>query len=135
MIYDRSQFTRGSFLVKHSVGQVIENKTIVTLPLNGRNYSQIVALMPGSTPNQGARASDGVSLNGDRTFQNTYLKRNTICSKARCGRFTATGLISIANFCNRAANTTVKYRKIIWRLFAFVCAFTPTFITRHEPGQ
>ncbi|MGH9839429.1 MAG: carboxypeptidase regulatory-like domain-containing protein, partial [Blastocatellia bacterium] len=56
-----------------SVGQVIENKTIVTLPLNGRNYSQLVALMPGATPNQGSRASDGVSLNGNRTFQNTYL--------------------------------------------------------------
>ena len=56
-----------------SVGQVIENKTIVTLPLNGRNYSQLVALMPGATPNQGSRASDGISLNGNRTFQNTYL--------------------------------------------------------------
>jgi hypothetical protein len=56
-----------------SVGQVIENKTIVTLPLNGRNYSQLVALMPGSTPNQGSRATDGISLNGNRTFQNTYL--------------------------------------------------------------
>ena len=32
-----------------SVGQVVENKTIVTLPLNGRNYSQLVALMPGAT--------------------------------------------------------------------------------------
>lgn len=56
-----------------SVGQVVDNKTIVTLPLNGRNYSQLVALMPGATPNQGSRATDGVSLNGNRTFQNTYL--------------------------------------------------------------
>ncbi|MCI0390813.1 MAG: TonB-dependent receptor [Acidobacteria bacterium] len=56
-----------------SVGQIIENKTIVTLPLNGRNYSQLVALMPGATPNQGSRATDGISLNGNRTFQNTYL--------------------------------------------------------------
>ncbi|MGA1369809.1 MAG: carboxypeptidase regulatory-like domain-containing protein, partial [Blastocatellia bacterium] len=56
-----------------SVGQVVENKTIVTLPLNGRNYSQLVALMPGATPNQGSRATDGVSLNGNRSFQNTYL--------------------------------------------------------------
>lgn len=56
-----------------SVGQVVDNKTVVTLPLNGRNYSQLVALMPGSTPNQGSRATDGVSLNGNRTFQNTYL--------------------------------------------------------------
>ncbi|MEK7830531.1 MAG: carboxypeptidase regulatory-like domain-containing protein, partial [Acidobacteriota bacterium] len=56
-----------------SVGQVVDNKTVVTLPLNGRNYSQLVALMPGATPNQGSRATDGVSLNGNRTFQNTYL--------------------------------------------------------------
>lgn len=56
-----------------SVGQVIENKTVVTLPLKGRNYSELVALMPGATPNQGSRAADGISLNGNRTFQNTYL--------------------------------------------------------------
>jgi hypothetical protein len=56
-----------------SVGQIVDNKTVVTLPLNGRNYSQLVALMPGATPNQGSRATDGVSLNGNRTFQNTYL--------------------------------------------------------------
>ena len=29
--------------------------------------------MPGATPNQGSRATDGISLNGNRTFQNTYL--------------------------------------------------------------
>lgn len=56
-----------------SIGQVVENKTIVTLPLNGRNYTQLVALMPGATPNQGSRASDGISLNGNRTLQNTFL--------------------------------------------------------------
>lgn len=56
-----------------SVGQVVENKTVVTLPLNGRNYTQLVALMPGATPNQGSRAADGISLNGNRTFQNTFL--------------------------------------------------------------
>ncbi|MBA3442984.1 MAG: TonB-dependent receptor, partial [Pyrinomonadaceae bacterium] len=56
-----------------SVGQVIENKTIVTLPLNGRNYTQLVALMPGATPNQGSRAADAISLNGARSFQTTYL--------------------------------------------------------------
>lgn len=56
-----------------SIGQVIENKTIVTLPLNGRNYAQLVALMPGATPNQGSRGSDGISINGNRTLQNTFL--------------------------------------------------------------
>ncbi len=56
-----------------SVGQVIENKTIVTLPLNGRNYAQLAVLMPGAAPNPGSRATDGISLNGNRTFQNTFL--------------------------------------------------------------
>lgn len=56
-----------------SVGQVVENKVIVTLPLNGRNYSQLATLMPGAAPNAGSRAADGFSLNGHRTFQNVYL--------------------------------------------------------------
>jgi len=56
-----------------SIGQVIENKFIVTLPLNGRTYSQLVLLIPGATPNQGSRATDGFSLNGNRTFQNKFL--------------------------------------------------------------
>ena len=56
-----------------SVGQVVENKTVVTLPLNGRNYSQLALLMPGAAPNSGSRATDGFSLNGQRTFQNVFL--------------------------------------------------------------
>ena len=56
-----------------AIGQVIENKTIVTLPLNGRNYSQLALLMPGATPNQLPRAADGFSVNGNRTLQNKFL--------------------------------------------------------------
>jgi len=56
-----------------SIGQVIENKSIVTLPLNGRNYSQLVLLMPGATPNQLPRAGDGFSVNGNRALQNKFL--------------------------------------------------------------
>jgi len=56
-----------------SLGQVIDNKTIVTLPLNGRNYTQLAVLMPGATPNVGSRAEDGFSVNGNRTFQNLFL--------------------------------------------------------------
>ncbi|MGE0131550.1 MAG: carboxypeptidase regulatory-like domain-containing protein [Blastocatellales bacterium] len=55
-----------------SVGQVVDNKTVVTLPLNGRNYSQLVTLAPGATPNPGSRTSDGFSLNGNRLFQNLF---------------------------------------------------------------
>jgi len=56
-----------------SIGQVIENKTIVTLPLNGRNYSQLALLMAGATPNQLPRAADGFSVNGNRALQNKFL--------------------------------------------------------------
>ena len=55
-----------------SVGQVIDNKTVVTLPLNGRNYSQLAVLAPGATPNPGSRTADGFSLNGNRLFQNSF---------------------------------------------------------------
>jgi hypothetical protein len=55
-----------------SVGQVVDNKTVVTLPLNGRNYSQLVVLAPGATPNPGSRTADGFSLNGNRLFQNSF---------------------------------------------------------------
>ena len=56
-----------------SIGQVIENKTIVTLPLNGRNYSQLSLLMPGVTPDQLPRAADGFNVNGNRALQNKFL--------------------------------------------------------------
>jgi len=56
-----------------SVGQVIDNKTIVTLPLNGRNYSQLATLSPGATPKPGSRTSDGFSVSGNRLFQNSFL--------------------------------------------------------------
>jgi hypothetical protein len=55
-----------------SVGQVVDNKTVVTLPLNGRNYSQLAVLAPGATPNPGSRTEDGFSLNGNRLFQNSF---------------------------------------------------------------
>lgn len=55
-----------------SVGQVIDNKTVETLPLNGRNYTQLVGLTPGAVPNPGSRASDSVQLNGQRITQTNY---------------------------------------------------------------
>ena len=55
-----------------SLAQVIDNRSVTTLPLNGRDYTQLVSLTPGSTPNQGSRAVDGISLNGARTLQTNY---------------------------------------------------------------
>src|SRR5688572_29517562 len=39
-----------------SIGTVIENRSIVELPLNGRNYLQLASLIPGATTNGPASA-------------------------------------------------------------------------------
>ncbi len=57
-----------------SVGQVIEEKTIEDMPLNGRDYTMLVFLTPGVTmPQQGARATNQFVANGARVAQNDYL--------------------------------------------------------------
>src|SRR3954471_12889514 len=56
-----------------SVGQTIDNRTVTTLPLNGRDYTQLVTLAAGAAPNNRSRAANGFSLNGSQTFQNTML--------------------------------------------------------------
>ena len=45
-----------------SAGQVIENRQIVDLPLNGRDYLQLAAISSGTTPSRG----QGVSIGGQR---------------------------------------------------------------------
>src|SRR5437867_5898266 len=66
-----------------TVGTVIENKRIVELPLNGRNYLQLVSLAPNvstgfSTQGQagarqgGIRAGQTIAVGGQRTNFNHY---------------------------------------------------------------
>jgi hypothetical protein len=59
--------------VEGSQGQVIENKRIVELPLNGRNYDDLALLSAGTVqPLSGARYA-GFSSGGMRDTQNNFL--------------------------------------------------------------
>ena len=54
-------------------GQVIQSRQIEELPLNKRDYSQLVLLIPGTTYNPDQRLGGAISVNGNRTLQNDYL--------------------------------------------------------------
>lgn len=63
-----------------SVGQVIENKTVVELPLNGRNFVRLGSLMPGTTqgaPGDGTRrlrqGGELLTANGARAEHNNFM--------------------------------------------------------------
>jgi len=59
--------------VEPSMGQVIDNRQIVDLPLNGRDYAQLALLASGTTnPIAGSRAG-GFSSGGQRLSANNYL--------------------------------------------------------------
>ena len=54
-------------------GQVVEGGQIRELPLNKRDYTQLVLLVPGTTFNPDQRLGGAISVNGNRTLQNDYL--------------------------------------------------------------
>jgi Carboxypeptidase regulatory-like domain/TonB dependent receptor len=58
------------------LGQVVNNRRVVNLPLNGRNFAQLALLTAGTTPSEpGARDEGGYgfSSNGGRSLQNNFL--------------------------------------------------------------
>lgn len=59
--------------VDGSVGQVIENKRIVEMPLNGRYYGDLALLSSGAVPTVPGSRAGGFSSGGQRVTQNNYL--------------------------------------------------------------
>lgn len=60
-----------------TVGEVIGSRQMEDMPLNGRNFQGLAALVPGAIPSLGGRDSTatggGVSLSGTRSWDNTFL--------------------------------------------------------------
>ena len=58
------------------LGQVVNNRTATTLPLNGRNFAQLAQLAAGVAPSEPGSRTDtsfGFSSNGARSLQNNFL--------------------------------------------------------------
>jgi len=73
-------FTNDAILKKDSpaIGTVIENRQIVGLPLDGRNFYELSLLVPGAAPSApgsagSARGDFSFSVNGAREDANTFL--------------------------------------------------------------
>ncbi|MSV28610.1 MAG: TonB-dependent receptor [Bryobacterales bacterium] len=57
-----------------SLGQVVENKTITQMPLNGRNYQKLATLAPGVLPSRARNfVDDSFAVNGANMWQNQFV--------------------------------------------------------------
>ena len=59
-----------------TVGTVVNNTSVVTLPLDGRNFTELISLIPGSVANGGAiyqiAGGSNYSVSGNRSEQNNF---------------------------------------------------------------
>lgn len=57
-----------------SLGQVVENRTITQMPLNGRNYQKLAVLAPGVLPSRSRNfVDDSFAVNGANMWQNQFV--------------------------------------------------------------
>jgi hypothetical protein len=59
--------------VEGSAGAVVENKLVVELPLNGRDYLQLAKISPGVSDPGSAQGAQGISVNGSQGTQVNFL--------------------------------------------------------------
>lgn len=59
--------------IEASQGQVVDNKRIVEMPLNGRNYIDLALMSGGAVQTPGNSRVGGFSAGGQRATQNNYL--------------------------------------------------------------
>jgi hypothetical protein len=55
------------------LGQVISNKSIEYLPVNGRDFTKLSLLVPGAQSNVEGNLSGGIVVNGQRSTSNQYV--------------------------------------------------------------
>lgn len=56
-----------------TVGTVIETRAIFDLPLNGRNFTQLISLTPGVSTVDNSQSGAGPSIQGQRNRDNSYV--------------------------------------------------------------
>ena len=68
-----------------TVGTVIEQRAIFDLPLNGRNFTQLISLTPGVSTIDTSQSGAGPSIQGQRNRDNTYVADGVSISRISFG--------------------------------------------------
>lgn len=68
-----------------TVGTVIETRAIFDLPLNGRNFTQLISLTPGVSTVDTSQSGAGPSIQGQRNRDNSYIADGVSISRLSFG--------------------------------------------------
>ncbi|MBV8904079.1 MAG: carboxypeptidase regulatory-like domain-containing protein, partial [Acidobacteriia bacterium] len=103
--------------VEASVGQVIENRQVVEMPLNGRNYTNLGLLAPGTTDPIANSREQGFSSGGQRLSANNYLLDGAdnnsyeLANSGRMGGMVAPSIDAIQEFKVQTNSYSAEYRR------------------------